>query len=240
MARWPRRRRWRLASLAPVGFLALGIAIVALTSELPSAQQFARYSGTGASVGALGVAVLVNAFGEEAGWRGHALPRLQDRVGAPARRPAVGRPVGALARAAVPGPCQLPGLRPLSPSRFRHRSHRRRARPDRDLQRHRRQHPRRRAGARLIQPRRGHQRDRRHHRRRRDRPRDLLGRQHHLTRARRTARTDTLDTDGLEFGALGMPGPPRAHGQRALYARSPAARRGWRVAWVVARNRPTR
>jgi hypothetical protein len=42
----------------------------------------------------------------------------------------------------------LASYRDFGPShhpRFRHRSHRRRARPDLDLQRHRRQHPRRRA-----------------------------------------------------------------------------------------------
>jgi uncharacterized protein len=81
MARWPRQRRWQLASLAPLGFLALGIAIVALTSTMPAAEQFVRYSGTGAGIGAFGLAVAINAFGEEAGWRGYALPRLQARLG---------------------------------------------------------------------------------------------------------------------------------------------------------------
>jgi membrane protease YdiL (CAAX protease family) len=81
MARLPGERRWRLASLAPLGFLALGVGVVALTSGVPSAQEFIRYSGTGATVVALGLAVIVNAFGEEAGWRGYALPRLQARLG---------------------------------------------------------------------------------------------------------------------------------------------------------------
>jgi len=82
MVRWPRERRWRLAVVAPLGFLALGVLVVALTGDLPPAGDFIRYSGTGASVGALLVAVVVNGFGEEAGWRGYALPRLQARLGA--------------------------------------------------------------------------------------------------------------------------------------------------------------
>jgi membrane protease YdiL (CAAX protease family) len=81
MIRWPRNRVWQLASLAPLGFFAIGLAIVAITSGMPPATDFIRYSGTGATLGALAVALVVNAFGEEAGWRGYALPRLQARLG---------------------------------------------------------------------------------------------------------------------------------------------------------------
>jgi uncharacterized protein len=81
MVRWPREGRWRLAVVAPLGFLALGVLVVAVTGDVPPAGDFIRYSGTGASVGALLVAVVVNGFGEEAGWRGYALPRLQARLG---------------------------------------------------------------------------------------------------------------------------------------------------------------
>jgi membrane protease YdiL (CAAX protease family) len=79
--RWPREARWRLAAVAPVGFLALGIAIVAVLGELPPASEFVRFSGTAPTVAALLVAIAVGAFGEEAGWRGYALPRLQARLG---------------------------------------------------------------------------------------------------------------------------------------------------------------
>jgi membrane protease YdiL (CAAX protease family) len=81
MVRWPRERRWQLAAVAPLGFLALGVGVVAVTGDLPPAGEFIRYSGTAANAGVLAVAIIVNVFGEEAGWRGYALPRLQSRLG---------------------------------------------------------------------------------------------------------------------------------------------------------------
>ncbi len=81
MVLWPRERRWQLAAVAPLGFLGLGLAVVAVTGDVPPAAAFVQYSGTAANLGALAVAVAVNAFGEEAGWRGYALPRLESRLG---------------------------------------------------------------------------------------------------------------------------------------------------------------
>lgn len=165
MALWPRERRWQLAALAPLGFLGLGLAALVVTGDVPPAEEFVRYSGTAASVGALAVAIAVNVFGEEAGWRGYALPRLQSRI--------------------------LAGHQNFSPlilPRLLHRSHRRRARTDRALQRDRRQHPCRGYLARLVQPRRGNDRGRRHHRGRRHRLRHRLGRLPRATRARQPAR----------------------------------------------------
>ena len=80
MVLWPRERRWQLAALAPLGFLGLGLAALVVTGDVPPAEEFVRYSGTAASAGALAVAIAVNVFGEAAGWRGYALPRLQSRI----------------------------------------------------------------------------------------------------------------------------------------------------------------
>ncbi|WP_158544080.1 type II CAAX endopeptidase family protein [Nocardia seriolae] len=84
MTRWRVPLRWWLVALSPIGFLAIGLAATwAAGHRLPAVDDFARFSGTPA-IGLIGVAVLitfVGALGEETGWRGFALPRLQRRFG---------------------------------------------------------------------------------------------------------------------------------------------------------------
>jgi membrane protease YdiL (CAAX protease family) len=71
-------------SLSPLIFLALAIATAIVTNaELPPWRDFAIYSGL-PPLGLPAVMLLVlvfNGFGEETGWRGFALERLQRRFG---------------------------------------------------------------------------------------------------------------------------------------------------------------
>jgi membrane protease YdiL (CAAX protease family) len=82
MIRWRVAARWWLVAVSPVAFLGLALIATAATgSSLPSVADFGRFSGTPA-IGLLGVLLLVTfvgALGEETGWRGYALPRLQCR-----------------------------------------------------------------------------------------------------------------------------------------------------------------
>jgi uncharacterized protein len=81
MGRWRMPARWWAATLSPLGFLAVALAVASAAGTLPRAGDFGRYSGLPA-IGIVGVAVLatlVNGFGEETGWRGYALPLLQQR-----------------------------------------------------------------------------------------------------------------------------------------------------------------
>jgi membrane protease YdiL (CAAX protease family) len=75
--------RWWAATLSPLAFLAVALAVAAAIGKLPSGRDFGLYSGLSAT-GVVPVAaiVIVSAFGEETGWRGFALPLLQRRYGA--------------------------------------------------------------------------------------------------------------------------------------------------------------
>lgn len=79
----PRLRFW-LYSMSPVGFLGAAVLLASACGLLPPAADFALYSGLPAlpPLQVLVLALLFNGFGEETGWRGFALGRLQQRLGA--------------------------------------------------------------------------------------------------------------------------------------------------------------
>jgi uncharacterized protein len=83
MARWRMPLRWWAATLSPLAFLAVALAVAAAIGKLPHGSGFGRYSGFPA-IGVVPVAVvaILITFGEETGWRGFALPLLQRRYGA--------------------------------------------------------------------------------------------------------------------------------------------------------------
>lgn len=74
-----------LAALAPFGFLLIGVVVARIVEGAwPNPSGLGRYSGVPqyGAVAVLSIVFLANGFGEEIGWRGYALPRLQARFGA--------------------------------------------------------------------------------------------------------------------------------------------------------------
>jgi uncharacterized protein len=82
LGRWRIGGRWWALVLATAALALLGLAVPALAGgDVPSAADFARYSGLG-EIGLAGVvliAFVVNGIGEETGWRGFAADRLLGR-----------------------------------------------------------------------------------------------------------------------------------------------------------------
>jgi membrane protease YdiL (CAAX protease family) len=83
MARWRIPVWWWAATLSPLAFLGVGLVVAGVAGGLPRESDFGRYSGLPAmGVVAVWVIAILLTFGEETGWRGFALPLLQDRYGA--------------------------------------------------------------------------------------------------------------------------------------------------------------
>jgi membrane protease YdiL (CAAX protease family) len=83
IARWRMPIRWWAATLSPLAFLSVALAVAAAIGKLPHAGDFGRYSGLPAiGVGGVVLFTVVGGLGEETGWRGFALPLLQRRYGA--------------------------------------------------------------------------------------------------------------------------------------------------------------
>lgn len=83
MGHWRIGWRWWLAVASPLAFFFVVIGtMAAVSADIPSGRDFARFSGLPSGLGLLGIALaitVVNGFGEETGWRGYALPQLQRR-----------------------------------------------------------------------------------------------------------------------------------------------------------------
>jgi membrane protease YdiL (CAAX protease family) len=82
MVRLPRGRHGRLAVVSPLLFLLPALAVAAVLGDAPSLDEFGRLSGAASGVVGVVLLLVINGYGEEAGWRGYALPRLQARFGA--------------------------------------------------------------------------------------------------------------------------------------------------------------
>src|SRR3954447_1423712 len=75
--------RWWLFAVSPLLLLALVLTIDSVLGlTMPTASDFARFSGLPTRWGVLGIGIVlvVLALGEETGWRGFMLPHLQQRL----------------------------------------------------------------------------------------------------------------------------------------------------------------
>lgn len=80
MVRWRVGWVWWLAAVSPVLMLPIALLIARISgSSPPSVREFSLFTGVWSGVGLIGVlaALVVGGFGEETGWRGFAVPHLE-------------------------------------------------------------------------------------------------------------------------------------------------------------------
>ncbi|MDT0164037.1 CPBP family intramembrane metalloprotease [Actinotalea sp. AC32] len=79
VVRWRVGWRWWLVVVATAALAALALVVPLVTADdVPAPSDLVRYTGVGAvgPLGVVAVALVVNGFGEETGWRGFAADRL--------------------------------------------------------------------------------------------------------------------------------------------------------------------
>ncbi len=84
MVRWRFPLCWWAVTVSPLAFLAVALIVQSVVGDLVAPRDFGRYTGL-PSMSVLVVvtlAVVLNGFGEEIGWRGFAVPALIPRFGA--------------------------------------------------------------------------------------------------------------------------------------------------------------
>jgi membrane protease YdiL (CAAX protease family) len=83
MVRWRFPVQWWAVTLSPLAFLAVALAVQAAAGDEPPLAAFGRYTGLpdAGLIAVAAMAIVLNGFGEEVGWRGFAVPALIPRFG---------------------------------------------------------------------------------------------------------------------------------------------------------------
>jgi membrane protease YdiL (CAAX protease family) len=83
MVRWRFPLRWWAVTVSPLAFLAVALIVQSVVGDLPAPRDYGRYTELPSMSVFVVVmlAVVLNGFGEEIGWRGFAVPALIPRFG---------------------------------------------------------------------------------------------------------------------------------------------------------------